>query len=60
MSLSLSEKYTVTQVCGLTSRNSSESHLSYFQRILKDVSRMNLIHSLIDEIGIEKKYKGRS
>lgn len=60
LKLSLHQKYTVIEVCGLSKRESKESHLSYFQRVLKDISKMNLVNSLIDEIGIESKYQGRS
>lgn len=58
--LSLHERHNVLQACGLDFRFQHESSLSYFQRCLKDIIRMNLVNSFIDELSIECETKGRS
>lgn len=59
-SLALHEKHNLLQACGIGGRKQYESSLSYFNRSLKEIVKMNIVNSFIDELSIECETKGRS
>lgn len=57
--LPLHKKYMLLQACGRHGRLIHESHLSYFNRSLKEIIKMNLVQSFVEEVHLEEEVEGQ-